>query len=67
MLAAALTFFDQGLARAVYAHAPVTLLDDTFSALDAETEAHGEHTSQSAVLPIYGLTCHRSIRGPFWP
>ncbi|KAJ6540558.1 P-loop containing nucleoside triphosphate hydrolase protein [Mycena capillaripes] len=28
------------LARAVYARAPWTLLDDTFSSLDAETEAH---------------------------
>ena len=32
----------QALARAVYANAPWTLLDDPLSALDAETEAHSE-------------------------
>jgi hypothetical protein len=31
----------QALARAVYARADLVLLDDVFSALDGETEAHG--------------------------
>ncbi len=31
------------LARAVYSNAGLVLLDDTFSALDGETEEHGEY------------------------
>jgi ABC-type phosphate transport system ATPase subunit len=34
----------QAIARAVYAQADLILLDDVFSALDGETEAHGKKT-----------------------
>jgi hypothetical protein len=34
----------QAIARAVYAQADIILLDDVFSALDGETEAHGKKT-----------------------
>lgn len=35
-----LTILPQALARAVYADAPILLLDDVLSALDGETEKH---------------------------
>lgn len=51
-----LTYF-KGLARAVYSQATLTLLDDPFSALDAETEAHGDHPFFSLFIEHIKLIC----------
>ena len=47
-----LTSISQALARAVYADAPWTLLDDPLSALDAETETHGKYYLNPSHLVI---------------
>ena len=47
-----LTSISQALARAVYADAPWTLLDDPLSALDAETETHGKYHLDPSHLVI---------------
>lgn len=54
ILAKVILSTSKALARAVYARAPWTLLDDPLSALDAETEAHG--SSLSLPCPKFHLT-----------
>lgn len=64
----------QSLARAVYADADLVLLDDTFSALDGETEAHGELFFLSSPLrlarlsrPFASFSFHLSLRTCWTP
>ncbi|KAJ6545144.1 P-loop containing nucleoside triphosphate hydrolase protein [Mycena capillaripes] len=41
------------LARAIYAKAPWTLLDDSFSSLDAETERHAQHLNSADRVLVF--------------